>query len=278
VPYKALAPSRRAVIVLGTGAALASGLPPGSLAKPVVQTQVMVLATLHGLHKTTATYGYDELYRAVAAFRPDRVGVEIRQQDLGQPNDYLTANYPLEMIELAHRYEGKVFGFDWLGDDLDGRLIPSDWNTTQSPLKAMERAIDDDPVMKTPAHSADAAAMTKARAEQDAVLRSATATSLGDGRYDEASRRYYKAFEAFTEHTRYAALSRFYEERDRKLAHNIVRAAKASPGARIAVACGADHHGPIVMALRSARISQVSVTGAGGVDGVRDLPAEDAGG
>lgn len=105
--------------------------------------KVMVVASIHGRLATSTYFTYDDLYSLVNRFRPDFVGVEIRQEDLYRGSAYLARNYPVEMVHLSQLYSDRVFGFDWLGDELTGRAIPNDWWNVESPIKRLERTIDD---------------------------------------------------------------------------------------------------------------------------------------
>jgi hypothetical protein len=81
----------------------------------------MIVATMYGLHQDHHASDFEDLFRLVENFEPNLVGVEIRPEDVGADEDYLRANYPHEMIELARRHGESAFGFDWLGDDIAGR-------------------------------------------------------------------------------------------------------------------------------------------------------------
>ena len=75
--------------VLLSGHAIAAGAAP---------TRVLVIPSSHKLLAANPLYDYARLYALVAAFTPDLVGVEIRQEDLERPETYLKHNYPQEMI------------------------------------------------------------------------------------------------------------------------------------------------------------------------------------
>jgi hypothetical protein len=63
---------------------------------------------------------------------------------MGRDTDYLAANYPTEMIALAQTRRSRAFGFDRLGDDVAGAAIPADWWAVRSPIKRLERELDQD--------------------------------------------------------------------------------------------------------------------------------------
>ena len=217
-------------------------LSPTALTAAPARTEVLVLATMHGLHKTSYGYSYETLYDVVSRFHPDYVGVEIRPEDMGRDPGYLAANYPAEMIHAAQVWGPRAFGFDWLGDDVAGAPIPGDWWASRSPLKRLERALDQDARSKDEQLAAIDAARQK-------ILASATPASLNDGRYDRLSDDYYARFRAVTAGSKFAPLADFYTDRDRHIAMAIAAAIRAHPGARIVVLTGADHRGAVVRYL-----------------------------
>jgi hypothetical protein len=71
------------------------------------RTEVLVVSSLHSAHRDHATFDYDVLFSVVRDFDPDFVGLEIRPEDIGMGEKYLSSNYPREMVELARRYQGR---------------------------------------------------------------------------------------------------------------------------------------------------------------------------
>ncbi len=199
---------------------------------------------MHGLHARSNTYTYGMLYDLVKRLKPDHVGVEIRQEDMGRDDDYLAANYPAEMIHLAHEWAPRSFGFDWLGDDVAGAPVPKNWWKDGSPIKKLERALDADPRYHDKQMDAIAAQ------EQD-ILTSASAQSLNDGRYDALSDAYYVRMAQVLSGTPYETLPEFYASRDQHLANNIAAMIHSHPGSRIVIVTGADHRGAILRALHT---------------------------
>lgn len=206
---------------------------------PAPRTEVMVVASIHGAHRDHPAYSYDDLYGIVRAFEPDLVAVEIRPEDMGRDADYLARNYPLEMRELAQAYAPNVRGVDWLGSELEGRPVPPDWWREHSPIKRLERELAAD-------ESIDTSAADRFQAQQAELVRSQDAAGLNDGRYDEATRSYYRALSEALAGTRYQPLTDFYRERDRRIADNVAQLVDEHPGRRIAVIVGADHRAPVI--------------------------------
>lgn len=206
------------------------------------KTRVMVLATIHSAHKDHAAYSYEDLYGTVRSFAPDVVAVEMRQEDLHRDDDYLARNYPLEMRQLASQYTPQVRGFDWLGAELEGRPVPEDWWAAQSWVKRLEREKARDSDVRTTEANA-------LRDQQMDIVRSATAAGLNDGRYDAITRAYYRALANSLTGTRYAPLTEFYQERDRRIAANVARIVADHRGRRVVIVLGADHRAPVIDAL-----------------------------
>ena len=232
-------------LVLLAGCTTADGRVASTAAEPL---QVMVLATMHGAHADNPRYSYDDVYALVNRFDPALVAVEIRAEDLSRGEAYLARNYPLEMRELARRHAGHVAGIDWLGEELEGRPVPPDYWREQSEIKRLERRLAQDSGMKSPETD-------DAKERQLAIVETATAQALNDGRYDRASADYYAAFARMVEGTDYQRLSDFYAERDRRIAGNAETLvadmlARNEQPARAVFVVGADHRGPLVAALQ----------------------------
>jgi hypothetical protein len=230
--------------------ASAAGAPP---------TKVLVIPSIHKRLAGNPHYTYDDLYALIAAFKPDLVGVEIRQQDMPRQDAYLHHNYPAEMVALAHMYHGRVFGFDWLGQAVAGRDIPDDWWTRQSPIKHLERSCASAPSTTSPRLAQLNAQLDALSRQQDRMADTGSAASLADGSYDRVTASYYQTAAQLTRGTPCERLIAWYAERDREISANIVAQVRHNPGRRIAVVTGADHHGPVVAALRSLGSSIVLV-------------------
>lgn len=216
-------------------------------------TQVLIVPVMHKLHQGNTLYGYSDIYRLVAAFRPDQVGVEIRQEDLDRGDDYLARNYPAEMAHLAKIYESRVFGFDWLGDDLAGKAVPNDWWKKHSRVKQLERSMDAAPPDRTPNDRRLSAQLASLGERQEQIAVTATATTLADGRYDAVTAEYYATLKHLTDGTQYSVVSRFYSARDKHLNENVIHRLHGMKGGRVAIVTGMDHHGPMVKAIEHSR-------------------------
>ncbi len=211
------------------------------------KSQVLVLATLHSMHKENPRYTYEDLFSLIDRFRAEAIGVEIRPEDLNQPVDYLRRSYPYEMIEAFQRY-GKdkiVIGFDWLGHDLAGQLIPEGY-WQRSKIKQLQREFAEEPSLATARELLSVCDEVR----MEIIASHPTAGELNDGRYDLASRIYYQLLRNLLRDTRFAELSSFYDERDTRIAENVASIVKASPGKRLAFLLGGDHRDRAVRQLR----------------------------
>jgi len=200
------------------------------------RTTIMALASMHHFHKDHPTFDYNTLFHVVDDFQPDYVGVEIRPEDIGADEVYLRKNYPFEMVKLSKDYaKGQCFGFDWLGEEIDGQPIPSNYYKEISAYKRLERELSEDVGFNSDE-------LDDLLEQQMDMARSATPASLIDGRYDTITKRYYQIVDALLRGTKYELISKFRHNRDLKISQNIVNFIHKHPGTRIALVMGANHH------------------------------------
>ena len=202
----------------------------------MMSTTILAIASLHGIHKGNPTFSYDYLFDVIAKFKPDFVGVEIRQEDIGADEAYLSRNYPYEMVELSKRYADRCFGFDWLGEDIVGQLIPDNYWKEISAYKKLERQLNEDPDFQ------DTPLLENLYNQQMDIAKTATPTSLVDGRYGQVTKQYYQAMDNLVRGTIYEDISRFRQQRDGEIGHHIVNFIREHSGSRIALVMGANHH------------------------------------
>jgi hypothetical protein len=214
------------------------------------RTDIMVVASLHGLHKTDPHYRYEDLFHLIEAFHPAWVGLEIRPEDMNADSAYLTNLYPHEMLALKDLHGEKTFGFDWFGDDWTGRPVMLD-ALLAGPIKSLERQTDDDAELKTPERRKLGLLIDALSQEEHVLLEGITPGALNDGTYDRISSRRYALMRRQVAGTRFSVLTEFYDARDAHIADAIGRFIEGHPGQRIAIVTGADHHGPLIKALKT---------------------------
>jgi len=200
------------------------------------QTEVVVIASMHGAHKNHAGYNYETLYSIVQSFKPDFVGVEIRSEDINSDLSYLKSNYPAEMIELSQRYKGKAFGFNWLGHEIENQSIPSDYWKNLRVIQLSKELDADIEVLKLQPKK-----LSELKKVQEDIIRSATPARLHNGKYGEVCREIDSLEEQWLKNTRYTEIQRFNRTRDAEIGKNIIKFIEHNRGKRIALVLGADH-------------------------------------
>jgi pheromone shutdown protein TraB len=201
------------------------------------KSEVLIISTIHGAHRTNPNYSFDTLFNFIEKFNPDIIGVEIRAEDIDSSFTYLKRNYPFEMYECIRIYPAKrISGFDWLGSDLEGKAIPDRYWKEISVIKKLQQEISKDSAILDKISILDII-----QEEKDNLALNASLSELNDGRYDLINRIYYSQLKALLDATAYEALSDFYQQRDEHIARNILEIIKNNEGKRMIFLMGADH-------------------------------------
>jgi hypothetical protein len=200
------------------------------------KTKLLFVSSLHSAHEHHAAFDYDELYSLVQGFEPDFVGVEIRPEDIGMSRAYLSSNYPREMVELAHRYQERAFGFDWLGHEIAGVPIPETY-FKDLPTTKLSAELDNDEVMM----ASKPEQIARFEAEQWKIIAGATPASLTDGHYGALCRQIDELEQNWLSGSKYEEILAFDRLREAEIARNLIRFIERHPGKRIIAVMGADH-------------------------------------
>lgn len=201
------------------------------------KSEILIIATIHGAHKINPNYTYDSLFAFIEKYNPEIVGVEVRNEDLDNSVSYLKANYPYEMYDCISRFSlKKVVGFDWLGDDLEGRAIPNNYWKESSDIKRLQQKLSADSTMLKRLSVLDII-----KKEKNKLALTASLQELNDGRYDLINRIYYEQLELLLKDTEFILLSDFYKKRDEMIARNIIELIKNNSGKKMIFLLGADH-------------------------------------
>lgn len=201
------------------------------------KSEVVIISTIHGAHKTNPNYSYDSLFNFIEKFNPDVIGVEIRKEDIDSSVTYLKNNYPYEMYECIKKYPSKnVLGFDWLGKELEGKAIPVNYWKDISAIKKLQQKLNTDSTVLQKLSILDIIKEKKNKLALNASL-----PELNDGRYDLINHIYYEQLNALLQATEYISLSEFYQQRDEHIAQNILEIIKQNKGKRMIFLIGADH-------------------------------------
>lgn len=207
-------------------------------------TEIMILGTLHGLHRNNGAYSFEDIFRIIEEFDPDAAGVKIRSEDIDQPKEYLSKYYPYEMIETKIRFGSRipVYGFDWLGDEIKNRLIPDDY-FQKHPVKILESEFDADTIPEK-------AYFEKHDQDRMLLITNKTAEECNDGRYDASCEEYYAKFAAAFKGTKYQPITDFYRKRDENIGRNMISIIEQNEGKKIIFLMGMDHR---VFAVKNIR-------------------------
>ncbi len=210
------------------------------------KTEVMILGTLHGIHKDNKFYSYDDIFLIIDKYKPDIIGVEIRNEDILQQRKYLEKYYPYEMIEAKFRYEDdcKIYGFDWLGDTIKDKLIPDKYFETLD-VKTLEKQFD----------SIDGYVKEKNMIKiidniRIPLIINHTSEECNNGKYDLLVDVLYNQLEEMFKDTPFEKMSSFYIERDKQISKNIINIIKNNIGQRIIFLTGIDHRAFAIKAIR----------------------------
>ncbi len=217
----------------------------------LAQTKVCLIPTLHGLHKSNHRYNYDSLKTAVARLHPDVVAVEIRTEDIASDTAYLKKNYPYEMWMMRYWFPtATIAGFDWLGEELEGKPIPEGYWKEQSRIKALEQLLQGDTVYTT--------RLKRCQGYVDERLTILKNNSLkGILRSSDAilTKVYYDCLNLQLQGSDYAELPRFYAERNKKMQQRLAALLEQYPGKTLVVLTGDDHYPYLLEYLRRQQVT-----------------------
>jgi len=202
----------------------------------IEKTELVIISAMHGAHNNHPTFDYKTLYNLVDSFEPDFVGIEIRQEDIKSDPEYLKNNYPKEMVELSLNYKSNVFGFDWLGESIEGMQIPNGyWSDLK--IKKLSKAMNKDNgfLNKEPKE------LSKLRRLQSIIIKQATPSSLNNGEYGRICREIDKLQGAWYKGSQYFEIIEFDKKRDTRIGHSIIQFIEQHQGSRIVLVMGADH-------------------------------------
>ncbi len=205
-----------------------------SCQKPI--TEVTICSTIHGAHQSNPNYTYKDLFAFIDSCNPDIIGVEIRNEDRDCTQVYLSRSYPFEMRELLLQFAHKpIYGFDWLGTEIEGKVIPKNY-FKEMKVKKLSQKLQTDLAMLALMHNIDSLASLK-----NSMVLNASVMELNGERFDALNSTYYQELERVFKGTPYQHLSDFYRMRDEQISRNIIDIIKANPKKRLLFIMGGDH-------------------------------------
>lgn len=199
--------------------------------------EVLVLSTIHGVHATNPNYTYDSLFHFIENYQPDIICIEVRSIDIAQDSNYLAQNYPFEMHSVIQRFKNRqVIGIDWLGSDIEGKAIPTDYWTKQAKIKKALKKLNQDSLILSQLKPLESLASKKMN-----LIKNCTLQELCAGKYDSLNSLYYMQMNSILKNSIHAEIPKFYAERDLRIAQNVESIVNASTNQRILILVGADH-------------------------------------
>lgn len=201
------------------------------------QSKVYIIPTLHGLHNVNKNYSYDSLRKIVTDLNPEIIAVEIRPEDTDQDTNYLGKNYPLEMRMMKYWFPGtKVVGFDWLGSDIEGRQIPSNYWKEISSIKKFERELHDDSTFNKKISVCDTFSN-----ERLSLLKTLSLPDLLSSNDSLLTTQYYQCLGEMLNGSVHERVLIFYDLRNEKMLNNINEITREYKNKRIVILTGDDH-------------------------------------
>lgn len=193
-------------------------------------TEVVIIGVVHEIYK-------DQVLAFITQYNPDVIGVEIRPEDMNEAKEYLLENYPSEMVECVFEISSskEVFGFDWLGGNIEGKRLSREFWKNES-IKKLYRQYENDTT-----YAMERELLQVIQNKRDELIEKSTLITLNNGTDDILAELYYKQFFKILEKTPYEEWASFWQERDRHIDKNIINIIENHPGKRIIFVMGSDH-------------------------------------
>ena len=199
--------------------------------------KVYFIPTIHNLHKVNDSYNYGSLKQIVSALNPDIIAVEIRPEDIQQDSVYLSKNYPSEMRMMKYWFpKSKIAGFDWLGSDIEGQLIPSNYWSEISLIKQYEKELNADSLFSRQTAACDS--FTNQRLE---ILKNFSLKDLLKSPDAALTKQFYQCLESKLKGSIHERVLSFYDLRNAELLENIERIIAENKDKTIVILTGDDH-------------------------------------
>ena len=199
--------------------------------------KVYFIPTIHNLHKVNDSYNYDSLKQIVSALNPDIIAVEIRPEDIQQDSVYLSKNYPYEMRMMKYWFpKSKIAGFDWLGNDIEGQLIPSNYWSEISLIKQYEKELNADSLFSRQTAACDS--FTNQRLE---ILKNFSLKDLLKSQDAALTKQFYQCLESKLKGSIHERVLSFYDLRNAELLGNIEKIIAENKDKTIVILTGDDH-------------------------------------
>lgn len=199
--------------------------------------RVYFIPTIHGLHKANNKFNYDSLKQIVSSLDPDIIAVEIRSEDIKQDSVYLSKNYPYEMRMMKFWFpKAKILGFDWLGNDIEGKLIPANYWSEISSIKKYEKELNADSLFTKLTSECDT--FTHQRLE---IIKNYSLKDILESNDAVLTKHFYSCLDEKLKGSVHERVLQFYDLRNSKMSENIQRIIAENKNKRIVILSGDDH-------------------------------------
>lgn len=217
------------------------------------QTKISLIPTIHSLHKNNSLYNYDSVRAIVSRLKPDVIVVELRAMDISSDTNYLKKNYPYEMWMMRYWFPKKTIeGYDWLGEDLEGKPIPEKYWQEQSTIKKLERQLEQDSI-----YSKRFDACRHYAGQRLPLLKNKSLPEILKSSDSELIRNYYDCMKEQLNRSLYKELPDFYSERNRQMESGLSTIIKKHRGKTIVVLTGDDHYPCLLDYLKTLKVEWV---------------------
>jgi hypothetical protein len=208
------------------------------IADAAAQTKLYLIPSLHGLHGVNKNYSYDSLKQNIAKLNPDIIAVEIRSEDIDADTIYLKRSYPFEMWMMRYWFpKTKIFGFDWLGDDIEGSPIPKNFWKEKSLIKKLERQLAQDSTLAKLCAVCDSIGMKRYEILKDKSLK-----EIIESNDSQLCNQFYNCYSDLLKDSNYEFIPYFNNERNFRILLNIKAIITKLEGKTIVVITGDDHY------------------------------------
>ncbi|ERI91069.1 hypothetical protein HMPREF1982_03434 [Clostridiales bacterium oral taxon 876 str. F0540] len=194
------------------------------------KTEIVVIGVVHEIYKK-------EVLKYIDEYTPDAIGVEIRAEDINETKEYLLENYPSEMVEIVDRFpQIKTIGFDWLGEYIENKKLSREYWQNKSIKKLYREFLNDVNFQK------ERELLNIIDEKRDEIiLNCSNVKKYNNGIDDILAEIYYKQFYNILNETQYEEYARFWKDRDRHIADNIINIIEENKGGNIVLVMGGDH-------------------------------------
>ena len=205
-------------------------------------TEVLVLPSIHGAHKSNPNYNYKDLFEVVRKYDPSVIGIEIRPEDMKENREYLDPYYPEEMMMLIDSFPQKTRGIDSYGAELEGKLLSKDLRAdTTSQIGRfflLQKRMNQDSVLIQKEEELGIPAMQK---EQMRIALNYSPQQMINGEYDSITGHYYHVLDSLLQKSSYEDYVKFNSGRDLKITENALGLIEANEGKKVMIVIGANH-------------------------------------